>query len=489
MTDIAAFNADGRMVIGDRLVGGDGLTVREVDNPADGSIVGTIPVADEALVDEAVRAAEAAFPTWAKTPAFERARHLRALAGWLREHTEQIARLLTLEQGKPTSEARSEVGAAAASFDYYAEEAIRIYGETIPTASASLRSTVLRQPVGVVAAIAAWNYPLGLMSWKVAPALAAGCTVVAKPSEQTPFNTLALVEGARAVGLPPGVLNVVTGGGRTVGNALAGHPRVDLITFTGGTGTGKQLMHLAADGIKRVALELGGHSPMIIAADAPVELAVKDGVKRAFRNAGQLCNSVNRIYVEQPLLQEFTERYVAETAKLTVGFGTDDPEPGMGPLTVAEGVEHVEKHVADAVERGGEVLIGGSRPDGARFERGHFYLPTVIGNAGDDMLMTCEETFGPVAPIAGIADVEEGIARSNSLDYGLVAYLYTRDLKTAALGSEALEFGTVNVNNVGGGDVPFPYAGWKHSGIGTELGRDGIEAFLLAKHVRVELGY
>jgi succinate-semialdehyde dehydrogenase / glutarate-semialdehyde dehydrogenase len=474
------------LVIGTATVSADDGDATTVINPADQEVVGYVPVADESRVDEAVTSAAAAFPGWAALPAYQRAVHLSAIAGWIRSNAPRLARTLTLEQGKPGSEAASEVAAAARAFDYYAAQAVRVYGQTIPTESATLRSVVLRQPFGVVAAITTWNYPLGLMAWKIAPALAAGCTVVAKPAEETPLTVLELVRGAREAGLPPGVLNSVHGDGATTGSWLAGHPKVAKISFTGGTSTGRRLLELAARDIKSVTLELGGHSPMIVAADAPLDLAVPDGVKRSFRNAGQLCNSVNRIFVVRSVAEEFIERFTTLAAKLVTGPGDADPEPDVGPLSNARTLHRVERHVADARQRGAQVLIGGMRAE--NLGNGFFYLPTVVVG-GEDMLMLREETFGPVAPILVVDDLEEAVARANALDFGLVCYLYTRDLRTSTEGAERLEFGTVNVNNVGGGDVLFPYSGWKQSGLGVELAHEGLQEYLRVKNVRIEIGY
>jgi succinate-semialdehyde dehydrogenase / glutarate-semialdehyde dehydrogenase len=457
-----------------------------VTNPADQEAVGYAPVADAGLVDKAVNLAAEAFPKWSTTPAPERSRRLAAIASWVRDNGDHLARTLTLEQGKPLSEARSEVDAAAQAFDYYAAEAIRVYGEVIPTGSRTLRSLVIRQPIGVVAAITTWNYPLGLMAWKLAPALAAGCTVVAKPAEETPLAVLDMVAGAAASGLPPGVINSVNGEGATVGTWLASHPQVSKVSFTGGTATGKRILELAAKDIKRVTLELGGHSPMIVSADAPMDKAVADAVKRSFRNAGQLCNSVNRIFVDRTVVDEFVTKFAAAAGKLAVGAGMDDPD--VGPLSNERGRARVEEQVDDARRRGADVLVGGRRPEDPALSRGFYYLPTVVVG-GDGMAMLCQETFGPVAPVVVVGDLDDAIERANSLEYGLVCYLYTRDLQTGLLGAERLEFGTVNVNNVGGGEVAFPYSGWKQSGLGIELSHQGLEDYLNTKHVRIEAGY
>jgi succinate-semialdehyde dehydrogenase / glutarate-semialdehyde dehydrogenase len=476
------------LVVGRDFIGTDWGERAAVINPADQTVVGHAPVADAGLVDAAVTSAAAAFPAWSTLPAAHRADHLSSIAAWIRTNGRRLARSLTMEQGKPLGEAASEVETAAKAFDYYAAEAVRVSGQIISTESATLRSLVIHQPFGVVAAITTWNYPLGLMAWKIAPALAAGCTVVAKPAEQAPLTVLDVVSGAVRAGLPAGVLNSLNGDGAGAGSWLAEHPKVAKISFTGGTQTGRRLLALAAAGLKSVTLELGGHSPMIVDADAPMDLAVADGVKRSFRNAGQLCNSVNRIFVVRAVADEFVTRFAAQAAKLVVGPGLGDPEPDVGPLSAAAVMERVERHVADARSRGGEVLVGGGRPEDERLSGGFYYLPTVVVG-GEDMVMLREETFGPVAPILVVDDLDEAIERANALDFGLVCYLYTRDLRSSIESAERLEFGTVNVNNVGGGDVRFPYSGWKQSGLGTELGHDGLMEYLRIKNIRIEFGY
>jgi len=487
MPQIQALQGNGRLVIDGALL--DGAGSFQVLNPADGSVVGSAQIADDAAVDAAVEAAQRAFPAWSALPAERRARHLEAMADWLLAHEDELSRLLTLEQGKPRSESKGEVRAAAKAFRWYAAEAVRAYGEIMPTDSPNLRSFVIKQPVGVVACIVTWNYPLGLMSWKVGPALAAGCTVVVKPAGKTPLSTLAIIEGALEAGLPAGVLNGIAGRGEAVGARLAAHPLVRKISFTGGTETGRALLHLAADTVKRVTLELGGHSPMLVAADAPLDIAVADAAKRSFRNAGQLCNSVNRIYVHETIADEFAARLATAAGKMRLGFGLDEPEPDLGPLSMASGLQRVEEHVEDARAKGGQIIAGGSRPNDERLAHGWFYPPTVVDHATDDMRMVTQETFGPVVPILRVATMDEAIERANSLEFGLVAFVYTKDLKFATRSAERLEFGTVNINNVGGGDVPFPYPGWKQSGLGVELSHHGLEEYLAVKHVRLGIGY
>lgn len=464
----------------------EGQTRRWVDviDPSTEEPMGRAAEADMADADRAVAAADRAFRDWSQTAPSARAAILRKGAGLAAARLEELARLLTLEQGKPLREARSEIRAAIDALEYYAEEARRIYGETIPTDHANRRSIVIRQPVGPVAAIGPWNYPVLLLTWKVAPALAAGCTVVAKPPTVTPIAVTRFLGCLVEAGLPPGVLNIVVGPGRTVGDRLVRHPLIRKIGFTGETATGKAIMRAAADGLKRLSLELGGHCPMLVFPDADIALAAKHAAYRAFRNMGQICNAINRIYVHRDVYDAFVEAMVEETRKLRIGRGLDDLD--LGPMTTRDGLEKTIEHIEDARARGARVVYGGGRPEGPAFQRGYFYLPTVLVDVDHSMKVTREETFGPVAPIMTFRDFDEAIRLANDTPYGLVAYVYTRDLKTAVLASERLEAGTVGINNVAGGEVPYPYGGWKESGIGVELSHHGLEEYLLIKHVRVE---
>ena len=464
----------------------EGQTRRWVDviDPSTEEPMGRAAEADLADADRAVAAADRAFRDWSQTAPSARAAILRKGASLAAARLEELARLLTLEQGKPLREARSEIRAAIDALEYYAEEARRIYGETIPTDHANRRSIVIRQPVGPVAAIGPWNYPVLLLTWKVAPALAAGCTVVAKPPTVTPIAVTRFLGCLVEAGLPPGVLNIVVGPGRTVGDRLVRHPLIRKIGFTGETATGKAIMRAAADGLKRLSLELGGHCPMLVFPDADIALAAKHAAYRAFRNMGQICNAINRIYVHRDVYDAFVEAMVEETRKLRIGRGLDDLD--LGPMTTRDGLAKTIEHIEDARARGARVVYGGGRPEGPAFQRGYFYLPTVLVDVDHSMKVTREETFGPVAPIMTFRDFDEAIRLANDTPYGLVAYVYTRDLKTAILASERLEAGTVGINNVAGGEVPYPYGGWKESGIGVELSHHGLEEYLLIKHVRVE---
>ncbi len=470
----------------DLLINGTWVEGREklsVLNPADEEVIGTAAVATQAEVDAAVESAERAFQTWSRTPPAHRAALLRRAAQLVRERVDALARLLTLEQGKPLKDARGEIQASADALEYYAEEARRIFGRIIPTDVPNRRSLVIHQPVGPVAAIGPWNYPVLLLAWKVAPALAAGCTVVVKPPSRTPLAISRFLACLVEAGAPNGVVNTVIGPGSTVGTYLVRHPGIRKIAFTGETQTGKEILRMAADGMKRVSLELGGHCPLLVFPDADLEAAARGAVYRAFRNMGQVCNAINRIYVHRQVYEPFVERFVAHTRRLRIGPGLEDPD--LGPMTTREGLEKTMAHVEDARAKGARVVYGGHRPDG--FPKGYFFTPTVLVDVDPSMRVMREETFGPVAPIMPFEDLEEALHLANDSPYGLVAYAYTRDLRTAFLVAEGLEAGTVGVNNVVGGEVPFPYGGWKESGFGLELSHEGLEEYLLVKHIRIDL--
>ncbi|MFS8664778.1 MAG: NAD-dependent succinate-semialdehyde dehydrogenase [Limnochordales bacterium] len=458
----------------------------EVVNPATGEVIGAVPAATAEDVDRAARAAHDAFAGWAGAPPKERARVLREAARLARSRREELGRLLTMEQGKPLKEAIGEIDASADALEYYAEEARRIYGEIYPTDRANRRSLIIKQPVGPVAAIGPWNYPVLLLAWKVAPALAAGCTVVAKPPSITPLAVTAFLACLEEAGLPPGALNIVMGSGSRVGRAMVQHPLIRKVAMTGQTETGKDIMRMAADGLKRISLELGGQCPLIVAPDADLDQAAYGAAYRAFRNMGQICNAVNRIYVHEAGYEPFVERVVEEARRLRIGNGLEEGVD-LGPLTTEDGRQTCRAHVQDAVEKGAQLVYGGKEPEGEEYARGYFFMPTVLTECHHGMRVMREETFGPVAPIMKVRDLDEAVRLANDSPYGLVAYLYTQDLKTAFEVSERLECGTVGVNNVSGGEVPYPYGGWKESGIGLELSAYGLEEYLLVKHIRMDL--
>ena len=456
-----------------------------VYDPATGELVGTGVSASAEDAARAIEAAHAAFKTWARLPAPERGKILKKAARLAHERADELGRLLTQEQGKPLSEAIGEVKASADALEFFGEEGWRIQGETMPTARANRRSYVIKQPLGVVVAISPWNYPILLMTWKLGPALITGNTVVAKPPTETPLATSRFVALLAEAGAPPGVVNVVTGRGAVLGPALVQHPLTAKVAITGQTETGKKIMQMAAPHLKRVSLELGGHTPLIVFEDADLPKAVEDGVYRSFRNMGQICNAVNRIYVQNSVIGRYTDEFVKATQKLTIGHGLENPD--LGPMCTLGGVQKARAHIADAVAKGAKVLAGGKTPEGAQYARGFFFEPTVLTNVNHDMLVMKEETFGPIAPIMGFDMVDEAIAYANDTPYGLVAYLYTNNLRTTYRVTEELECGTVGVNNVAGGEFPYPYGGWKQSGLGVENSHYATEQYLQLKHVRIDL--
>ena len=470
------------------LIGGEwhiGTDTFPVINPATREEVAR---ATRGTVREAASAVEAAagtFPRWSATPSRDRAAVLHRVAALLRERLAAMAVLLTREQGKPLRDSRKELATTADVLDLYAEEARRVGGEALPGETGDTFSFVLRQPVGVVAAIGPWNFPVELLAWKIAPALAAGCTVVAKPPSEAPLTVLEMGRCFMDAGLPAGVLNMVTGPGRTVGEALVTHPLVRKIAFTGSTATGRRIGALAAEQLKRVTLELGGSAPFIVCEDADLERAVPDAVRRSFSHAGQICISVNRIYVHKRLFGEFTDQFVERTRRLVVADGLRVPDADLGPMVSEAARQQVQEHVADAIAKGAQVLTGGREPEEDEYARGFFYLPTVLVDVEPAMRCMSEETFGPVAPIARFSTLDEALAMANATEYGLAAYIYTRDLKTALDAAARLESGGVGVNVNDITDLRMPFGGWKASGVGRELGRYGLEPYVELKHVRL----
>jgi acyl-CoA reductase-like NAD-dependent aldehyde dehydrogenase len=460
----------------------------QVLNPVNAQPMGEAAKASTADVEQALEAAQTAFKTWSKTSGEERASKLKAAAAAILEHEDELARILTAEHGKPLNDAIKEIRGTASAFEYYGEEARRISGEIAPAKSSTMRSLVIRQPIGVVAAIVPWNYPVSLMSWKVAPALAAGCTVVVKPPELTPLATTKTIEVISSVGLPAGAVNVVTGKASEIGDFLVSHPITRVVALTGSTEVGAHIMRVASDGIKKLILELGGHTPMVIFNDANLERALADGVKRSFRNMGQICNAVNRIYVEADIAQEYIERFVAMTEKLRIGDGLADPSVDLGPMTDVNGIARTQRHIDDAVQKGASLATGGSKPDNPELETGYFYKPTVLTQVHPEMLVMHEETFGPLVGIATFKGVEEAIEMANSTDFGLVTYGYTESLSTAFAFGEGVESGTVAINTVSPDSLYAPYPAWKHSGTGLELSQHGMNEYMNVKHLLLEIG-
>lgn len=464
------------------LIGGEwtGATADPVVNPATGDVIARVPRFGEDEARAAVAAASAALPDWSRRLAKERATLLRAWFELILANKEDLAFLMTSEQGKPLAEARGEVEYAASFVEFYAEEARRIYGETIPSHRTDARILVTRQPIGVVAAITPWNFPAAMITRKVAPALAAGCTALVKPAPETPLTALALAELAQRAGLPAGVLNVITGDAPAIGRAWCEHPAVRFIGFTGSTEIGKLLMRQAADGVKKVGLELGGNAPFIVFDDADLEAAVEGAIVSKYRNMGQTCVCANRIYAQEGIYDAFVARLAEKVSTLKVGNGL---EAGVqqGPLINEAALTKVERHVADAVSKGGRVLVGGSR----HALGGTFFEPTVIAEATTEMIVTREETFGPVAPVYRFRDEADVIAKANATPYGLAAYFYARDLGRVFRVAEALEYGMVGVNTALLGTDVAPFGGIKESGIGREGSHHGIAEFVELKYMLI----
>ncbi len=452
----------------------------DVCNPADGSTLGRVPNLDSDDSAAAVAAAAAAFPSWAARTAKDRAQTLRRWFELMLQHAEDLALMMTLEQGKPLAEARGEVAYAAAFIEWFAEEAKRVYGDIIPGHQPDKRLLVLRQPIGVVAAITPWNFPAAMITRKVAPAIAAGCTVVCKPAEQTPFTALALAELADRAGLPAGVFNVVTGQPEVVGGVLTSDPRVRKLSFTGSTEVGKLLMRQCSGTMKKVHLELGGNAPFIVFDDADLDAAVAGAMISKYRNTGQTCVCANRFLVQSGIYEVFAARLAETVGKLKVGEGRS-PGAEQGPLIDAAALAKVESHVANALAGGARVMVGGKR----HALGGTFYEPTVLADVTPAMQVAREETFGPVAPLFRFETEAEAIAMANDTEFGLAAYFYTRDLARSWRVSEGLEYGMVGVNTGLISTEVAPFGGIKESGIGREGSKYGLLDFTELKYVCV----
>jgi succinate-semialdehyde dehydrogenase/glutarate-semialdehyde dehydrogenase len=454
-----------------------GATIAVLD-PASGERIATVPAMGEAGARRAVAAAAAAWPDWRARTAKDRAAALRRWFELMLEHRDDLALIMTREQGKPLAEARAEITYAASFLEWFAEEAKRVSGETLPVIQHGKRMLVLKQPVGVCAAITPWNFPAAMITRKAGAALAAGCTMVVKPAEQTPLSALALAELAARAKLPGGVFNVITGDAVAIGQVLTGSPDVRKLTFTGSTEVGRLLMRQSAETVKKVSLELGGNAPFIVFDDADVEAAVEGAMASKYRNAGQTCVCANRILVQRGIHDAFAAKLAEKAGALKVGAGT---EPGVeqGPLIDLPALEKVEAHVADAVEKGAQVLVGGRR----HARGGTFFEPTVMTGVTREMRVMREETFGPVAPLMRFETEAEAIRLANDTESGLAAYFYSRDVGRVFRVAEALEFGMVGVNTGAISNEVAPFGGMKQSGIGREGSSYGIEEYLEIKYV------
>ncbi len=450
----------------------------EVIDPATGRVIGRVPRLGLAETRRAIDAAARALPEWRARTAKERAAILRRWYELVMEHADDLAYLMTREQGKPLAEARGEISYGASFIEWFAEEAKRVYGDIIPQTVPSRRILVLKQPVGVCAAITPWNFPNAMITRKCAPGLAVGCTFVVKPSSLTPFSALALAELAERAGLPKGVLNIVTGPAGVIGDELCASKTVRKLSFTGSTAVGKLLLKKCADTVKRVSMELGGHAPFIVFDDADLDAAVEGALACKFRNAGQTCVCTNRIYVQAGVFDRFAEKLAARASQLRVGPGTR-PDTEIGPLIDEAAVEKVEEHIQDAIAKGAQLLTGGKRHAVGRL----FFEPTVIANCNREMKITHEETFGPVAPLYRFETEEEAVRLANESDVGLAGYFYARDLGRVFRVAEALEVGLVGVNDGVISTEVAPFGGVKESGLGREGSKYGIDEYLEIKYV------
>ncbi len=461
---------------------GENLTeFTDVLNPATKEVVGIIPRGGKEEAELAVDAAFDAFKSWSKKTAEERSNLLMKWFNLIEEEKEEIGKLMTMEQGKPLNEAIGEMSYANSFIKWYAEEAKRVYGETIPASATNKRLLVRKEPVGVIAAITPWNFPAAMITRKVGPALAAGCTAVVKPAEQTPLTALKLAELAEKAGIPKGVFNVVTGKASAIGEAWMKDSRVRKITFTGSTEVGKILMRQAADNVKKISLELGGNAPFIVMDDANLEKAAKNLVASKFRNAGQTCICTNRVYVHENVKEEFVELFKKELSGLKVGNGLEEGT-GIGPLIDGAAVEKVQSLIEDAEKKGATIVYRGEKPAGAN---GYFYEPTIMTNVHEDMLCIKEEIFGPLAPIVSFTTEEEVIRQANDTNFGLAAYIFTENLSRAIRISEALEYGIVGLNDGLPSTAQAPFGGYKESGLGREGGHHGIEEYLETKYISI----
>ena len=472
------------MLIGGEWVAAAGGATIPVVNPANGESFAEVPSAGEQDVQKAIRAAEAAFAGWAALTPFARGEYLRKASALAMQRVDAIARLMTREQGKPLKEAAGEVEKGAKILRYYAEEGERIYGRIITNEEPGFESRVIYQPVGVAAAISPWNYPIELLAWKMGGALASGCTVIAKLPSETPLSPLAFIECLCDAGVPAGVVNAVTGPGSRIGPILFKSPVVKKVAFTGSTATGRQVLAGCVDTLKKVSLELGGSLPMVVCADCNLDAAVAGAVRRSFRNMGQICIAINRIYVDATIYEEFMRRFVGETKKLSIGDGLAK-SCDLGPMCTPGGVETAKRHIADAVSKGAKLAAGGKKPGGAEFARGNFFEPTILRDVNHGMAVMSEETFGPVVGVMPFSTIDEAVALANDSPYGLAAIVYTESLNLANRLAARINAGNVAIDNVDAGVINAPYGGWKDSGFGHEHGPEGLYEYLLIKHVRI----
>lgn len=472
-----------RMYIGGEWVGASNGSTFEVLSPNDRTVVGVVPRGGREETEAAIAAAQEAFMTWSKLTAYKRAEYILQIRNLMMEHREELARIMSAEMGKVYAESYGEVAYAASFLEWYAEEGKRVYGETIPASAENKRLLVIKQPVGVAAAITPWNFPLAMMTRKLGPALAAGCTGVVKPAGQSPLSALAFAKITELAGLPKGVFNVVTGDSTPITDEIFLNPHVKKVSFTGSTEVGKLLVKKSSDQLKKLSLELGGHAPFIVFDDADLEKAAVGAVASKFRNTGQTCVCANRIYVQRGVAEQFSRLLTEKVKALRVGNSLQE-DSQIGPLVNESGLAKVDQHVADAVSKGAKLLCGGQKLSNSD---GYFYEPTVLGDVTDEMLIMFEETFGPVAPIVPFDTVDEIIGKANDTPYGLAAYLYTNNLNQAIKVAEELQFGIVGLNDAVPAVSQAPFGGIKESGYGREGGHQGINEYLYEKYISIQM--
>ncbi len=472
-----------RQYIGGSWIAGRGPVI-DVVNPASLEVVGAIANATADEIELALEAARNAFPAWSAAPPVERACVLKEAGRLVHERADGIARLMTAEQGKPLNEALGEIRKLAKTFEFYGEEATRVHGEIIPNDSMDYQSLVVREPVGVVAAISPWNYPAELIGWKVGAGLAAGCAMVVKPPALTPLSPLEIARCVHDAGAPAGVLNMVTGEGSAVGQALVESPLVDKIAFTGSAEVGLRIQK-SCNGIKMLSLELGGNCPMIVTETADLESAATGAARRSFRNMGQICIAINRIYVAEPVYERFVESLAAKADALVIDNGLDNPAADLGAMASAEPLRKTKDHLADALGLGARLVAGGSPPEGARFRKGHFFRPTVLADCTHEMKVMTEETFGPLVGVAPFRSLAHAVGLANDTPFGLAAYAFTKHMDEMRYLTRHLDYGNVAVNSVDAGTINAPYGGRKQSGVGYEHGREGLLEYLNIKHIRL----
>lgn len=477
------------MIYEKMLINGKWVAARDegtipVVNPASEEIFAMVSKAGRRDAEDAINAADAAFSSWSSLTPFDRGSLLRKASIIVLQNEKKIAELMTMEQGKPFREALGEVRKGAEILRYYAEEGERVCGRIIANAEENCESRVIYQPVGVAVAISPWNYPVELLAWKVGGALASGCTIIAKVPSETPLSPIAFIRCISEAGIPDGVINLITGYGSEIGSVLTGSPLVKKIAFTGSTQTGRQVLKSCKATFKKVSLELGGSLPMIVCGDCDLDAAVKGAVRRSFRNMGQICIAINRIYVDRSIYEEFLVSFAEATKRLTIGNGLEK-DCDLGPMTTSAGIKKSEEHIKDALKKGAKLVCGGKKPEGSEYTRGYFFEPTILGNVSHDMLIMKEETFGPVVGVMPFDSIEEAISMANDCSYGLAAIVFTESLSIAQRLSLAIEAGNVAINNVDAGVINAPYGGWKDSGFGHEHGTEGLFEYLNIKHVRM----